>query len=86
MKKPRIKTNYKTHKAPKKERKNFACGTFGTEFTSMKKVNDHSSIEHLILNLACKELACEYKKITHSHYRITRKNYTKGMYAKTVIQ
>ena len=27
----------------------------------MKKVNDHSSVEHPILNLVYKELACEYK-------------------------
>ena len=52
----------KLPKRLKKEKKlGFACGTCGTKFTSMKKVNDHSSIEHPILNLACKELACEYK-------------------------
>ena len=43
-------------KKTKNKKIDFACGTCGTEFNSMKKLNDHP-----ILKLSCKDTGCESK-------------------------
>ena len=39
----------------------FTYGICAIEFSSVKKLNDHASIVHPILNLVCNDTMCEYK-------------------------
>ena len=56
-------------------------------FNSMKKLKDHLSIEHPILNLSCKDTGCEYKTNKAQSLAVHSKEiHERNVYANLVIQ